>query len=97
MDWVLFFYFLGYLLTRLLLLFTAVNLLVCGNVLILVLTFWLLKKFRKSKIVWPEYKEAGRGERPITTKPTLAKVKFIDGETGEKEKWVLKKVWIRED
>jgi len=83
MDWMLFAYYLGNLLMRLLLILSAVNLLVCGNVLLLGLTFSLLRKRKK--------------EKPITTYPTETKATFLNMETGKQEKWAQKNIWVKED
>lgn len=76
MDWILFFYYLGHLLVRMLLLFTVIGLLVCGNALLLKLTFWLLR--RKKTVM-------------------ARSIEFTDAETGKREGWEKKTIWIRKD
>ena len=83
MVWIQFFYFLEHLSVKMLLLFTIANALVCGNVLLLGLTFSLLRKRKK--------------ENPITTYPTETKATFLNMETGKQEKWVQKNIWVKED
>lgn len=102
MNGIQFLYFLGHLSVRIFLLFTIANALVCGNVLLLKLTFWLLQKkktvaTKPKRIDFPSPLLVDRGERPITTRPILSTASFINANTGKKERWIEKVIWIRDD
>lgn len=105
--WMLFIYYLGNLLTRLLVILTFVNLLVCGNVLLLCLTFWMLRKMGKKKPIAmgsvqtmaekDRKKEEKEHVRLETGKPIETVTTSFNVETGKREKWVQKNIWIKED
>ena len=95
MNWFQFVYFLEHLSVKMFILFTIANVLVCGNILVLKFTFKFLRRGLKRKECL-NYHEAGKNKKPTTTKPDFPSIRFVDAETGKREGWRKKVIWVKE-